>query len=138
MNSHLRTVLNLEGYRTTRSRELVFGILNGTSAISIKDIRNRLKHQIPDSSLYRALDTFRELGIVSDVVIGGQRMIELTGEFRPHHHHVSCQSCGNSIDIHDEQLERYLEQLAKKSGYVHFSHSFEITGLCQSCRSNAL
>lgn len=134
MNSQLQSVLNLEGYRTTRSRELVFGVLNGTSAISVKELRQRLRHQIPESSLYRALDTFREIGIISDVVIGGKRMIELTGEFRPHHHHVSCQGCGTSIDINDEQLERYLEQLAKKNGYAHFSHSFEITGLCQTCQ----
>lgn len=138
MNSHLQTVLNLEGHRTTHSRRLVFDILDGYPAITMKELRERIHGRIPDSSLYRALQTFRELELIRDVVIGGVRMIELSGEFRPHHHHVSCKKCGTTIDINDDNLEKYLIQLAKKNGYSHLSHSFEVTGLCPKCQISPL
>jgi len=134
MNSHLQTVLNLEGYRNTHSRQLVFSIIDGYPTITMKELRARIHGRIPDSSLYRALQVFRELEIIRDVVIGGQRMIELSGEFRPHHHHISCKKCGETIDINDEKLETYLTQLAKKHNYHHLSHSFEVTGLCTKCQ----
>lgn len=133
MNSQLQYLLNHEGYKSTPSRQLVFAILNTSSAISIKELRQRLHGQIPDSSLYRALDAFRKIGILNDVVIAGVRKVELTGEFRPHHHHVSCKSCGSAIEIRDDKLELYLKQLATKNNYVHLGHSFEITGLCSKC-----
>lgn len=134
MNSHFQYILNSEGHYYTPARQLIFDIIDSYPAISVKELRNRIHGRIPDSSVYRALQVFRELEIIRDVVIGGKRMIELSGEFRPHHHHVSCKQCGSSIDINDENLEKYLVQLAKKNGYLHVSHSFEVTGLCPKCQ----
>ncbi len=135
MNSHFQYILNSEGYYYTPARQLIFDIIDSYPAVTMKQLRERIHGRIPDSSLYRALQVFRELEIVRDVVIGGVRMIELSGEFRPHHHHVSCKKCGTTIDIDDENLEKYLIQLAKKNGYSHLSHSFEVTGLCPKCQA---
>lgn len=135
MNSHFQYILNSEGHYYTPARQLIFDIIDGYPAITMKELRERIHGRIPDSSVYRALQVFRELEIIRDVVIGGVRMIELSGEFREHHHHVSCKKCGKTIDIDDENLEKYLVQLAKKNGYSHLSHSFEVTGLCPDCQS---
>ena len=133
MNSQFQYILNSEGHYYTPARKLVFDIIDSYPAITMKELRERIHGRIPDSSLYRALKIFRELGIIRDVVIGGKRMIELSGEFRPHHHHIACKKCGTSIDINDDKLEAYLKQLATKNGYTHLSHSFEVTGLCPKC-----
>lgn len=138
MNSHFQYILNSEGHYYTPARQLVFDIINAYPAVTMKELRRRVHGRIPDSSLYRALQVFRELEIIRDVVIGGQQMIELSGEFRPHHHHVSCKQCGASVDINDEKLEKYLEQLPQKHGYQHLSHSFEVIGLCKDCQARGI
>lgn len=138
MNSQFQYILNSEGHYYTPARQLVFDIIDSQPAITIKELRTRIHGRIPDSSLYRALKIFRDLEIIRDVVIGGKRMIELSGEFRPHHHHIACKKCGDTIDINDKKLEAYLARLAKKHGYFHLSHSFEVTGLCKTCQNIVL
>lgn len=133
MNTSLSTVLHSEGYKVTPARQLVFDLLSSHKALSTKQLRDLTAGQIPASSLYRALEVFRELQMINDVVIGGKRQIELSSRFRPHHHHVSCTTCGMTIDIEDTRLEAYLQQMAGRRGFVHLSHSFEVTGLCPRC-----
>lgn len=135
MNQELQSILVKNGHRNTRAQQRVLSYLKQAAPISINELRLAVSDDVPTTTLYRTLNSFRRLGIAKDVVINGQRKIELTDVFSPHHHHISCKQCGETIDIRDDQLERYLQQLATKRGYSNPQHSFEISGICPKCSS---
>jgi len=136
MNYELMTALRASGHRTTTARQTVFAALKRNPALTVRELRTRTAGQLDTASLYRTLALFRELGMVQDVVIAGRRKVELTDAFSPHHHHIACSRCGATVTIHDEGFEDQTRALAVRHGFTHQSHSFEITGLCPSCRAS--
>lgn len=133
MNNNLRTILNDHGRRSTEAQYSILAYLQDQAPVTTDQLRSDLEGNIPTTTIYRTLGSFRKMGIVRDVVIGGSRKIELTELFSPHHHHISCKQCGKTIDIHDQQLERYLRHLATQRGFTQTEHSFEISGVCPEC-----
>jgi Fur family ferric uptake transcriptional regulator len=136
MDYELMTALRAGGNRVTAGRRAVFELLRHNPALTIRELRQRTANQLDTASLYRTLALFRELGMIQDVVIAGQRKVELTDAFSPHHHHIACSRCGTTVTIHDEAFEAQTEALAARHGFTHQSHSFEITGLCSRCRAS--
>jgi len=87
------------------------------------------------ASLYRALTLFRQRNIIEDVVIAGQRLIELTDQFDRHHHHLTCTRCGRTITITAPRIERLIVELAATHHFKAQHHSIEIAGLCDRCQA---
>lgn len=134
MNYQLLELLRQAGYRNTKPRQQVFKALKAGPALSIHELHQKVGGRLDPASMYRALGLFRRLGIVQDVVIAGRRKVELTDRFSNHHHHLACTTCGATIAIFDQLFENHIERLAAANGFTHQSHSFEITGLCPTCR----
>jgi Fur family ferric uptake transcriptional regulator len=133
MDYQLLDILQREGFRNTRARQSVFKTLKAGPALSISELYQKIGAGLDRASMYRTLHLFRELGIVQEVVIAGRRKVELTDRFSDHHHHVACSVCGKTVAIHDAGFENHIEELAKANGFIHRSHSFEITGVCAAC-----
>lgn len=87
------------------------------------------------ASLYRAVSLFRRRNVIEDVVIAGQRLIELTDGFDRHHHHLTCTHCGRTITITDPRIERTVAELATSHHFKARHHSIEIAGLCDRCHT---
>jgi Fe2+ or Zn2+ uptake regulation protein len=54
----------------------------------------------------------------------------------PHHHHITCKSCGEIKDIDTKELDVSIQTLEKKIASQGFSvseHSLEFYGLCSKC-----
>jgi len=134
MDYQLRDLLQNHGLRNTTARQAVFKVFKSGPAITTKELSDQTADKLDTASLYRTLTLFRDLGIIQDVVVGGSRKIELTDAFAPHHHHISCSKCGAATAIHNDGFEKQIENLATSYGYIHSSHSFEITGICPTCQ----
>ncbi len=134
MKSDLHVYLLNHKKRLTPSKELVFELLNNHQAITINELYSKVSKQMDRATMYRILQQFYELKVIKDVVINGVRKIELADYFNSHHHHLICGRCGNVVNINDMKLEQYLKRLALVNKFVHVSHSFEIVGLCPTCR----
>jgi Fur family ferric uptake transcriptional regulator len=135
INDKFRKVLKTHRYSLTPERKLLFNLLvQQNSPITIQQIVNQTKDIINMSTVYRNLELFEELGIITRVYSGWKFKIELSDIFSSHHHHLTCNSCGKIVSFEESSsLLEELGQLEKTYGFVASSHSLEIRGLCDNC-----
>lgn len=130
----LAKALKNSGQSLTTPRKVVFEALQDTEPITMKELV-RACPTIGETSVYRTVDLFTKLGIVQKLQMGWKYRIELSGEFRDHHHHLNCQRCGKTISFEEDHgLEELLREIAKKHDFEMRDHLLEIQGLCSSCR----
>lgn len=134
MNTDLQGYLHAAGRRNTAFKQQLFALLDTHDATTTNELLKKVSKNMDRATVYRILKEFREHKIIRDVVVGGVRKIELTEKFSSHHHHLVCARCGKVVNINDMRLEQYLKQLAPSRKFLHLSHSFEITGLCSTCK----
>lgn len=134
LNNELLVYLRNHKKRNTPAKQEVFELLKKHEAITTLDLFAKVADQMDKTTFYRILKQFHEFKIIRETVINGVRKIELSDQFSNHHHHLVCGRCGKVVNIHDMKLEQYLKQLAPVNKFVHLSHSFEIIGLCPTCR----
>lgn len=130
-----RTFLTTHGYRLTASRETVFKLLlHAAEPQSMRELITKAGSSVDRVSVYRTVELFEKLDIVHRIYIGWKYRLELSDEFIPHHHHLSCLGCGKMIDIAgEEHLDEYVKSIAIKYGFQPRHHQFEIDGYCQTC-----
>jgi Fur family transcriptional regulator, ferric uptake regulator len=52
-----------------------------------------------------------------------------------HHHHVVCRSCGLTVEVTGDVVERWADAVAAEHGFSQVRHTVEIDGLCAECAS---
>jgi Fur family transcriptional regulator, ferric uptake regulator len=126
------------GGRATDARRATIRVLldNGRAHLSAEDIvgQVRLEHpEIAESTVYRNLITFEELGVVEHVHLGhGPSTYHLTVEG---HQHLLCERCGKVVEVPDEVFAPLSDQLAAAYGFRIHPRHFAIMGLCRRCQS---
>jgi Fur family ferric uptake transcriptional regulator len=84
--------------------------------------------------VYRTLELFEEIGITTRVYSGWKYKVELSDDFSPHHHHMTCTNCGEIISFEEsDAFLRELDRISKNHGFKSESHSLELKGLCKNC-----
>jgi Fur family ferric uptake transcriptional regulator len=87
------------------------------------------------ASVYRALETLAELGLVQRVDLGdGVARFEAASTGSDHHHHLVCDDCGRVEPFHDERLELALSRTADRLGLELSQHEVVLHGACAHCR----
>lgn len=133
----LQKVLKDNGYSMTAARLFVCELLWRHEPQSMNELSKRLDNTIDRASLYRAISLFEKIGIVQRIYIGWKYKVELSDIFTHHHHHISCSNCGMVVAITEEaDIERMLQNLASRYGFVAQGHQLEIQGLCAVCQKN--
>jgi Fur family ferric uptake transcriptional regulator len=86
------------------------------------------------ASVYRTVDVFERLGIITRIPNGWKYRLELGEAFHSHHHHATCRMCGGSIPLAaDSALEAQLHEIARNQHFTLESHQIELSGTCASC-----
>ena len=132
--SLIKQLLSQQNLRLTHPRTLVFGALeNAHEPLSIRQLTEALPH-INRVSIYRTLELFEELHIITVVHVGWKKRYELAAAHQKHHHHhLVCTACGDITKINSERLEDVIHTLTAAHNFTPTGHTFEITGLCSSC-----
>ena len=126
--------------RSGEARRSVVEFLGAQNCcVSAQEIHDRLRSggaRVGIASVYRALDSLDELGLVQRVDLGDgiSRFEQAHGE-REHHHHLVCDDCGKVEAFEDAALERALERVAGVRGYAVGGHDVLLRGACGSCRA---
>ncbi len=118
----------------TLPRLAVFKLLQG-GELTIAQLIESTKAQFDRATIYRTIELFERLGVAHEVGMGRQRRLELSDRFDPHHHHITCDSCGASTTLSSPDLERQLERAARRAGYQLQSHQVELKGICRACQT---
>lgn len=133
MTLDITTVLAPSKLRVTAPRQAVFRALqNATTPLGIADVI-RLCPDIDRVSVYRTIDTFLAIDIITTVPFGWKQRYELAAPLRPHHHHLYCVRCETITEIASNEIETLINQISKTHTFRTISHTFELQGVCQSC-----
>jgi Fur family ferric uptake transcriptional regulator len=134
-----RDRLRAAGYRTGAARASLIDFLATQSCCqSAQEIHAELAERgdrVGLASVYRALDTLAEHGLVQRVDIGDN-----TARYEPvradshHHHHLVCGECGKLEPFADPHLERAIDAVEQRSGYAVVAHEVVLRGACTDCR----
>lgn len=50
-----------------------------------------------------------------------------------HHHHLICRSCGMTVEIQADAVERWAQTVAAEHGFTRPEHVVDVFGLCAEC-----
>jgi Fur family ferric uptake transcriptional regulator len=129
-----RNLLKAHGYSVTSARLVVFDVLIGREPMSMHDLVDEAK-SIDRASVYRAVELFEQLSFAQRIYSGWKYKIELTDTFMGHHHHLTCIACGRTVPMSQQELEGFIDALAKQHGFTSTAHQIEIQGLCPTCQA---
>ncbi len=125
------------GLKITKAREGLLEIFSSQKkpleASETSRILSRKGIKADQATVYRALNTFVEKGVVREVYFNdGIVRYELSN--KPEHHHIICIECERVEDILDCSVEKIERQIAQKKGFEITSHSLEFFGICPQCK----
>ncbi len=130
--------LRQRGYRITRSRKAVIQVLDEPdSCLRPEEILERAKVYYPSIGLvtvYRTLSLLSGLGFI--------RRIHFTdgchGYARKglsHGHHLVCRLCQDAVEFPGtENIDPWVAQISKKTGFLVEDHILELLGVCPACQ----
>ncbi len=130
-------ILQEKGYRLTPQRMLVIEALhNAESHISAEEIYEQLHARYPYSSVstvYRTLELFKKLKLVTETDFGEGRVRYHVAE-KGHHHHLVCRRCGKVMDLEESVLSSLKDTLLRDFGFDADLRHLAIPGECSKCR----
>lgn len=87
------------------------------------------------STVYRALERLRDLGLVSELHVPGMdgATYEPSG---PRHAHFRCNNCGEIADVPYSIPTRTIKTLASQHGFEIESERVTFEGYCAACSAN--
>ncbi|MBE3578115.1 MAG: transcriptional repressor [Limnochordales bacterium] len=139
----VRQVIAARDQRLTPQRQLVLQVLarEGDSHLSAEEIYLLARREMPEiglATVYRTLELFAELGVISRLEVGaGQARYELNRQPDLHyHHHLICRKCGRIEEFREDLLEELERRVEEETGFSITDHNLRFFGLCRSCRTN--
>lgn len=127
-------LLKQNGQNRTKARQVIFKVLaNSDAPLAMRELVAGSKG-VDRASVYRAVELFERLGVVQRIHTGWKYKIELSDRFAAHHHHLTCTRCGKSVAISEDELERFIDDVAARHGFKANAHQIEIQGLCKDCQ----
>jgi len=86
------------------------------------------------ASVYRALETLTELGLVHRLELGsGGAHYEPAAPTGDHHHHLVCGDCGKVEAFSDTGLEHAIAGVSRMAAFEVAGHDVVLRGRCDDC-----
>lgn len=121
--------IKAQGGKITKTRKAVAKYIASCKGLfCAKDILANL--DIDTVSLYRTIDLFVEMGILSPTVqLDGNQYYELHTHGEDHHHHVICKKCKKTACV-DYCPTTTCQNVP---GFTNVHHSVSMLGICNTC-----
>lgn len=130
--------MRARGLRVTPQRELILdAVCEGGGRNSIGGIYARLHARAPAISratVYRALKTFCELGLVVAVDLGDGHTLYEIASVTPHHDLV-CRACGKVEQLEHSTLHSLFARIERERRFTIQTNHLVLYGLCAQCRA---
>jgi len=126
------------GQRVTPQRLRILGAFRGDEHLSADEVFARVESVMPAvnrSTVYRTLELFRDLGLITETDLGGGvRQFELLDK---RHHHLICRDCGTMLDVDDALVAPLRELLHSRYGFTATIDHLALFGRCAACSKSA-
>ena len=131
--SRLRAI----GQRATPQRLLILGAFaNPEEHLTAEEVYERvgpLSPAVNRSTVYRTLELFRDLGLISETDLGsGVRHFALIDSQR--HHHLICRNCGTMLEFDDDLVAPIRAAAEERYGFAVTIDHLALFGWCAVCR----
>jgi Fur family ferric uptake transcriptional regulator len=130
--AHSAAVMRRAGLRASAGRTAVVELLGRQSCLlTAQEIADGLREQGSAGStatVYRALETLYELGLVRRFDSDGIARYEPIDPSGDHHHHVVLEPNGDVVPFDDAELERAIAGIGQRLGLVVTSHEVILRG----------
>ena len=128
-------LLRERGLRVTTARRAVLvALLEADGHLRAEDLAAVVHGRHPDvhlSTVYRALETFEEVGLVTHVHLGhGPSTYHLSDQL---HHHAVCEACGAVVELPDDVLDAVARRVRDEFGFEVDARHFALAGRCSGC-----
>ena len=135
----LKQRLRGAGQRVTTQRLAVLSVFSLPGQhLTAEEICDRVEASSPAinrSTVYRTLERFRDLALISETDLGGGvREYELLDEAR--HHHLICRECRCMIELDDDLVEPLRDQIRDRYGFEAGIEHLALFGLCAYCAAH--
>ncbi len=123
--------------RMTRQRAAVTELLDDIddfrSAQQLHELLRGRGDAVGLATVYRTMQALADAGEV-DVLrsADGESRYRRCRE-RGHHHHLVCRSCGATVELAADVVERWARQVGADYGFADIDHTAELTGICSAC-----
>ena len=88
------------------------------------------------TTVYRHLQALSEQGSIDTIRDANGEILYRQCETSDHHHHLTCRSCGRSVEVEGRAVEQWAERVATEAGFTEVGHTVELFGLCPDCAAN--
>ncbi|MDQ3044113.1 MAG: transcriptional repressor [Chloroflexota bacterium] len=129
--------LRRAGQRVTPQRVLILSAFRSGAHLTADEVVAYVAARatgVNRSTVYRTLERFRDLGLISETDLGGGlRHFELLDVER--HHHLVCQNCGALTEVDDALIAPLRQALRDRYGFVAAIDHLALFGQCARCGS---
>jgi len=126
--------------RGTRQAQALAAALAGLPGFcSAQEIHAELRRKgehVGLATVYRHLQALSEQGSVDAIRdASGETLYRQCGT-SVHHHHLTCRTCGRSVEVEGRAVEHWAERVAAEAGFTDVGHTVELFGLCPECAAS--
>lgn len=136
---YFKKFLAAQKLRLTNQRQVIFDeFMKYDSHIDINGLYSITKQIDPNiglATIYRTIKLLIDAGIVREVQFGDGRSCYETIMGKKHHDHLICEVCGKNIEFNEPEIEDIQEKIAAKYKFKLTTHSMNLFGVCEKCRS---
>jgi Fur family ferric uptake transcriptional regulator len=133
-------VRGTRGRGTRQAQALATALASLPGFCSAQEIHAELRRKgenVGLATVYRHLQALSEQGSVDAIRDANGETLYRQCETSVHHHHLTCRSCGHSVEVEGRAVERWAEQVAAQAGFTEVNHTVEMFGLCPDCAAAA-
>ncbi|MFQ5988055.1 MAG: Fur family transcriptional regulator [Dehalococcoidia bacterium] len=135
--ANFKRLLRSMGKRITPQRMTLLRIIEEQGGhLDADEIHRLAREETPHLSLstvYRALNLFKELGLVEELHLAeGHHHYESIGSGE--HHHLICLGCGKVIEFECPFTDEMRQELAKQHDFEITRGRVDLMGYCAECR----
>lgn len=123
--------------RNTWQREAVREALGSNDGfVSAQALHSSLRNTgsaIGLATVYRALTDLAVEGEADSLQSADGESLYRACTPGQHHHHLICRSCGLTVEIEADAVERWAQSVASDHGFTQANHVVDVFGLCAKC-----
>jgi len=139
--SYFKKIFEKNNYEFTIQKQLILDvIIKSPIHLNAREIYEKVKDKnIGLATVYRALKTFKKLGIIKEINVDGVGYYEMKMfSKRPLHIHFKCLNCGKTLDINSSKIDiEYVKlnnRIEEENNIEIYDMDIMFYGLCNVCR----
>lgn len=138
--SPLVTALEERGFRLTRQRRVLLGVLdNAPDHVNARELLRLAQEQdasINRATVYRTLSLLKSEGLIDELDLlhlgGEEHFYEPRGE--RDHVHVGCVGCGKILEMETDLVASLEDEVRRRTGFQPDAVRIEVRARCSECQ----